>query len=104
MNRNFELPTLKCLRCGHSWIPRRPLKPKVCPKCNSPYWDKPKWKGVWKFALGDRIVANEKAPGDYEGFCGTVVERGPGKVEYGVRFDGKEETVYLNSSWLDELP
>jgi hypothetical protein len=45
---NFELPKLKCLRCGHEWIPRRPIKPKVCPKCTSPYWDKPKWKGIDK--------------------------------------------------------
>lgn len=33
----------KCHRCGHEW---RPLnlndKPKVCPKCKSPYWDRPK--------------------------------------------------------------
>jgi len=29
---------------GHEWIPRRPVKPKVCAKFASPYWDKPKWK------------------------------------------------------------
>lgn len=33
----------KCYRCGHEW---RPLeveeKPRVCPKCKNPYWDKPK--------------------------------------------------------------
>lgn len=49
------------------------------------------------------MVANGKAPGDYEGKFGAVVERGPGKVEYGVKFDGQEETVYLNSWWLDKL-
>jgi predicted Zn-ribbon and HTH transcriptional regulator len=32
----------KCLRCGHVWIPRKKEKPRVCPKCKSPYWDKPK--------------------------------------------------------------
>ena len=42
--------------------------------------------------------------GDYQGLCATVVERGPGKAEYGVRFDRKEETVYLNSWWLEKLP
>ena len=28
-----------CKRCGHTWRPRRPNKPKVCPnpKCKSPY-------------------------------------------------------------------
>jgi len=101
MNKNLELPILRCLRCGRTWYPKRPIEPKVCPKCKSPYWNKPKWK--WKFALGDRVVANGKAPGDYEGKFGAVVERGPGKVEYGVKFDGQEETVYLNSWWLDKL-
>ena len=31
---------LKCKRCGHQWYPRKPKKPKVCPKCKSPYWNK----------------------------------------------------------------
>jgi len=41
-NDNYKLPILTCLRCGHTWIPRTPKKPKVCPnlKCKSPYWDK----------------------------------------------------------------
>ena len=38
----------KCLRCGHEWPSRLERLPKVCPKCNSPYWNKPKWKGVKK--------------------------------------------------------
>lgn len=46
MTRTFKLPTLKCLRCGHDWIPRRPQEPKKCPRCASPYWNKPKWKGL----------------------------------------------------------
>jgi predicted Zn-ribbon and HTH transcriptional regulator len=48
MNKRIELPTLKCLRCGHEWVPNRPVEPKVCPKCKSPYWNKPKWKGLRK--------------------------------------------------------
>ena len=34
--------TYVCERCGHEWFPRAPELPKVCPKCNSPYWDKPR--------------------------------------------------------------
>ena len=44
MNKELNIPTLNCLRCGHEWIPNRPVEPKVCPKCNSPYWNKPKVK------------------------------------------------------------
>jgi predicted Zn-ribbon and HTH transcriptional regulator len=48
MTNEIKLPTLKCLRCGHSWIPRRPVLPKNCPKCTSRYWNIPKWRGVGK--------------------------------------------------------
>ena len=30
----------RCERCKHEWIPRdTKQKPRVCPKCKSPYWD-----------------------------------------------------------------
>ena len=29
-------------RCGHAWLPREPAKPRVCPKCKSANWDRPK--------------------------------------------------------------
>jgi predicted Zn-ribbon and HTH transcriptional regulator len=29
-------------RCGHQWLPREKReKPRVCPLCKSPNWDKP---------------------------------------------------------------
>lgn len=29
-------------RCGHEWLPRgKEEKPRVCPKCKSPNWDRP---------------------------------------------------------------
>ena len=32
-----------CFRCGHKWLPYNiEEQQKVCPKCKSPYWDKPK--------------------------------------------------------------
>lgn len=35
-----------CLRCGHEWFPRTPNEPRVCPKCKSPYWNKPRTRKV----------------------------------------------------------
>ena len=34
----------QCDRCKHKWIPRLKIeeKPTICPKCKSPYWDKPR--------------------------------------------------------------
>lgn len=55
----FELPTLECKRCGHEWIPRKPQKPKVCPKCKSAYWDKEKEPRTWK-NTGIRVTENKR--------------------------------------------
>jgi transcriptional regulator len=33
-------------RCGHEWLPRDAERPRVCPRCKSPNWDRPKlWTG-----------------------------------------------------------
>ncbi len=37
-------PRLKCQRCGYEWWPRFASGPRICPRCKSPYWDKPRAK------------------------------------------------------------
>ncbi len=33
----------RCERCTYEWIPRdNESEPKTCPKCRSPYWDRPR--------------------------------------------------------------
>lgn len=32
----------RCERCEHEWVPRREEEPRVCPKCKSPYWNRPR--------------------------------------------------------------
>ena len=36
----------RCERCEHEWIPRgeseTDKEPRVCPKCKSPYWNRPR--------------------------------------------------------------
>lgn len=34
----------RCERCSHEWIPRgdSEQEPSVCPKCKSPYWNRPR--------------------------------------------------------------
>lgn len=40
---NVQLAGLRCERCSHEWLPRQSdTKPRVCPKCKSPYWDRPR--------------------------------------------------------------
>jgi DNA-directed RNA polymerase subunit RPC12/RpoP len=38
----LTLPTLRCERCGHRWIPRKSERPESCPHCKSRIWDKPR--------------------------------------------------------------
>lgn len=40
----FEVEGYECSRCGHRWIPRTKTdtEPTICPRCKSPYWDKPR--------------------------------------------------------------
>ena len=41
---------LKCNRCGHTWVPRNNELPTSCPnpECRSPYWNKPRVRGLKK--------------------------------------------------------
>ena len=32
----------RCERCEWEWVPRGENAPRVCPKCKSPYWDRPR--------------------------------------------------------------
>jgi len=41
MKKEIKMYECKCERCGHAWITRTEEVPVVCPKCKSPYWDKP---------------------------------------------------------------
>jgi hypothetical protein len=37
-----QLEGCRC-RCGHEWLPReKGDRPRVCPKCKTPNWDRPK--------------------------------------------------------------
>jgi len=39
----ITLPTFTCQRptCRHTWFPRNPHPPKVCPMCKSKKWNVP---------------------------------------------------------------
>jgi len=38
---SVELPTVTCLKCGHTWVPRK-NEIHSCPKCGSVRWDEPR--------------------------------------------------------------
>ena len=41
MKTKINKYSLKCLRCGKEWIPRKE-DVRMCPKCKSPYFDTPR--------------------------------------------------------------
>jgi hypothetical protein len=48
----------RCERCAHEWVPKYDTQePRVCPKCKSPYWNRPR-RAV--NAATDRLAAMEK--------------------------------------------
>jgi len=38
----IQVEGFECERCKHQWIPRGNENPAVCPKCKSPYLNKPR--------------------------------------------------------------
>lgn len=44
----ITLKGYKCERCEHVWVPRDEERPRVCPKCKSPYWDRPRQANMAK--------------------------------------------------------
>jgi hypothetical protein len=37
-----------CLRCSYHWMPYGGKRPRRCARCQSPYWDQPRTKGLPK--------------------------------------------------------
>ncbi|KKH45968.1 hypothetical protein [Methanosarcina sp. 1.H.A.2.2] len=52
----------KCYRCGHEWLPTGDT-PRVCPRCKSPYWDRP------------RKSETDSEDNEFEDVVGKVFER-----------------------------
>jgi hypothetical protein len=79
-----------CLRCTHTWVPRKLEEPNLCPKCKSVYWNAAKIKKpsqnlvknlfdyheegflTWKISTNNRIKIGDMA-GNTLGKCGYMV-------------------------------
>jgi hypothetical protein len=53
-----------------------------------------------KFQIGERAIANDRAPGDYSGRTGTVLQHKADTSEYRVQFDGDSRVPGWLSSWM----
>jgi DNA-directed RNA polymerase subunit RPC12/RpoP len=75
---NYKI--FKCKRCNHEW-PSKQERPRVCPKCKSPYWDKERKnapnKAFNKYLKGEPLSDSEKRSLDEYGDdnCGLLPVR-----------------------------
>jgi DNA-directed RNA polymerase subunit RPC12/RpoP len=81
----------RCERCGHEWIPKSFKKePLACPKCHSPYWNRPR---------------QNKA--NYADFKNTIskVLLGAGQplTWTEIRTNGKLPQLFPNNRWVKQL-
>ena len=54
----------RCERCGHEWIPMDfNIEPRVCPKCKSPYWNRPRRSMMTYENFRDQIAKTLKQAG-----------------------------------------
>ena len=52
----------RCERCAYEWIPKNFVnEPRVCPKCKSPYWDRPKKRPMTYDQFRAKIAATLRA-------------------------------------------
>ena len=47
-----ESKELHCVKCEHEWKQRGKKKPKCCPSCHNPNWDKRDVKDLASLILG----------------------------------------------------
>lgn len=55
----------RCERCSHEWIPRDfDEEPRVCPRCKSPYWNRPRKNPMAYEEFRDKIENTLKEAGE----------------------------------------
>ncbi len=45
-----------CMKCDHKWKQRRKKKPKKCPSCTNPNWDKRSNKDLVDLIVGNSFL------------------------------------------------
>jgi hypothetical protein len=80
----------RCERCEYEWVPRDPeSEPKTCPKCRSPYWDRPRRKPSYE----DFKAKIEK----------TLREAGGDLTWSEIRTTAKLSQAFPNNQWVHKL-
>lgn len=82
----------RCERCSHEWIPKdAEIEPSVCPKCKSPYWNKPR---------------KNARPMTYESFRDAIrhsLKAGGALTWTEIRTTAKLPQLFPNNKWVRKL-
>ena len=82
----------RCERCSHEWIPRdAEQEPAVCPKCKSPYWNRPR-------KSGDPMLTYE----DFRDKIQAALKRGP-LTWTEIRTAAKLPQKFPNNKWVHQM-
>jgi hypothetical protein len=74
----------KCERCGHEWVPRdTESEPKVCPKCHSPWWQRPATPApdVTEAEIADVVMAILRERTDHKASVAELIKEIPERIE-----------------------
>ena len=81
----------RCDRCEHEWIPRDfAEEPRVCPKCKSRYWNRPRKKAMTYEYFRDRIAK-------------TLRERGTAATWTEIRTYAGLPQAFPNNLWVRRM-
>lgn len=81
----------KCERCGHEWIPRdSDHEPETCPKCKSPYWNRPRRSMISYEDFRDKIKK-------------TLRETGGSLTWTEIRTKAKLPQMFPNNQWVHRM-
>jgi hypothetical protein len=82
----------RCDRCEHEWIPRETTgEPRVCPKCKSPYWNRPRKSPMLTYE-------------DFRSRIEETIRSGGGELTWTeIRTKAKLPQLFPNNQWVHRM-
>jgi hypothetical protein len=85
----------RCERCEAEWIPRDlNVEPEVCPRCKSPYWNRPRKDGNTPMTSYDTFK---------DAIASTITAAGDSLTWTEIRTRAKLPQKFPNNAWVHQL-
>jgi hypothetical protein len=87
----------RCERCAYEWIPREfDVEPEACPKCKSPYWNRPRKHGERAASMTSYEVFKTTIEN-------TIRDSGKPLTWTEIRTIGRLPQKFPNNQWVHQL-